>query len=246
MAPFCRSGTAPRGEPEIGLAQFIGSLPPGGITSAAAAAAAFLRPPPFRRAATFRRPPFFAAAFFFGAAFRPAFFAAAFLRPPAFFFGAALRPAFFFGAALRPAFFAAAFLRPPARIASACARGCSVVRFSSLLTCGNSFSYRWLHRAGDPAWEVICHATNAARARKRDEPARRALAPSSSSHLRSRILCRCSIDCASPGRVCGQWTVLPLSAHRATLRIECMRTESAIPCLDRRCQQKATVSSQVR
>ena len=48
---------------------------------------------------------------------RPFFFAAAF-------FGAALRPAFFFGAA---------FLRPPARIASASARGCSVVGVSSLL-----------------------------------------------------------------------------------------------------------------
>lgn len=32
----------------------------------------------------------------------------------------------------------------------------------------------------------------------------------------------------------------------ATLRIACMRTNSAIPCLVQRCQQKATVSSRVR
>ena len=52
---------------------------------------------------------------------------------------------------------------------------------------------------------------NAARHWKPDEPARRRSAPSSSSPPRSCIGHRCSIDCASPGLVCGQWTVLPLA-----------------------------------
>jgi hypothetical protein len=52
---------------------------------------------------------------------------------------------------------------------------------------------------------------NAARHWKPDEPARRRSAPSSSSPLRSCIGHRCSIGCASPGRDCGQWTVLLLS-----------------------------------
>ena len=121
-------------------------------------------------------------------------------------------------AAFSAFFFGAAFLRPPARIASASARGCSVVGVSSLLTCRNSFSCRWLQSRGRTATgpailRGMSSATraNAAHARKRDEPTRRTSAPSSSSHLRSRIRRRCSIDCASPGLVCGQWTVLPLT-----------------------------------
>jgi hypothetical protein len=77
------------------------------------------------------------------------------LRPAAF-FGAVFRPAVFraaafFGAAffLRAgAFFAAAFLRLPARMANACARGCSVVVDSSLLTVENSFWCRRLLSRG--------------------------------------------------------------------------------------------------
>ena len=86
---------------------------------------------------------------------------------------------------VRPSSSAAAFLRPPARIAIACARGCSVVVVSSLLTCRNSFSCRWLQSRGRTATgpailRGMSSATrvNAAHARKRDEPTRCTSAPS--------------------------------------------------------------------
>jgi hypothetical protein len=65
-------------------------------------------------------------------------------------------------------------------------------------------------RAGDLAWAVACHARQCRTCPEARRAARRTSAPSSSSHLRFRIRRRCSIDCASPGLVCGQWTVLPL------------------------------------
>lgn len=65
---------------------------------------------------------------------------------------------------------------------------------------------------------------NAARHWKPDEPARRRSAPSSSSPLRSCIGHRCSIGCASPGRDCGQWTVLLLSCALRRLVTNRMHT----------------------
>jgi hypothetical protein len=62
----------------------------------------------------------------------------------------------------------------------------------------------------------------AAFVRKRGERVWRILpaALPSSSHLRSSTRRRCPIGCASPGRGCGQWTVLLLSrAHRLSQRM---------------------------
>ncbi len=119
---------------------------------------------------------------------------------------------------LRRAFFGAASCgRPSSRRPSCGRRHASpaparvAVRWLVFLRCspaGNSFCrVVGCSRAVEPrpgrrsrvAWSSATHA-NAAHARKRDEPARRTSAPSSSSHLRFRIRRRCSIDCASPGR----------------------------------------------
>ena len=255
MAPFA-SGPAPRREPGSARIQFMESGPPDGIELRRARQQqpscvhrpscgpppSSVRRPSSQRPSSSRRPCGRPSSVRPSWRPRPSCGRSSSPQP------SSVRPC------VRPSSSDAAFLRPPARIASASARGCSVVGVSSLLTCRNSFSCRWLQSRGRSATgpailRGMSSATraSAAHARKRDEPARRTSAPS------------CFVASAIPhptsmlDRLCFTWTGLrsmdrpSVDVRNASiLRIGCTRTESAIPCLAYCCQQKATVSSQVR
>ena len=143
MAPFA-SGPAPRWEPGSARTQFIDSEPPDGIEFGAELRQQ--QPSCVRRPSCGQPPSSSPAALLRGGLLlrrrpcgRPSS-AAAFLRPtrPSCGRSSSPRPSSV-RPCVRPSSSAAAFLRPPARIASASARGCSVVGVSSLLTCRNSF-----------------------------------------------------------------------------------------------------------
>ena len=231
--------------------------------------------PPFCAPAFFAptlRPAFLRPAAFFGAALRPTAF---FVRRPccaAAFFGAALRPAAFFLA--RPSCGRRHASPSPVRAAVRWLvfRRCSPVGTpSGVVGCCRAVDQRppmqpgphqacrydrivqagQLHRAGDPAWVFVVHARQC---RTCPEARRRGLAhlaccaavfvASAIQHLdvdaRSAVLHLDWSAVNGPSFCCRVRTLQRL------LRIECTHTESAIPRLAHACQQKATVSSQVR